>query len=236
MIVIPSIDLEAGRVVKRVRGVRGSGSTELGDPARWAERWVRAGARALHLIDLDGAEGSDGRSAEVARALLRTVPVPVAVGGGVRSTERIETWLGAGADRVLVATRFWSDRAWRGEIAGRFADRLTVCLDVDRGRLRLDGWRRDGPALPDAMEELTRLAIRSVLYTGIASEGTGEGGPVGEIAQLRGRFTGEIRAAGGIGGREDLERLAAAGADAAVLGHALVAGTLPESVLAEEFR
>ncbi len=236
MIVIPGIDLESGRVVKRVRGVRGSGATDLGDPAPWAERWVRAGARALHLVDLDGAEGSASASARAARSLLGSVPIPITVGGGVRSVEGIEGWLSAGADRVLVATRFWSDPAWREEVVGRFGGRLTVCLDVERGRLRLEGWTRDGPTLEEALDELDGLGVRSVLYTEVASEGTGRGAPEAEVARLRRRYAGELRAAGGIGGRDDLRRLAAAGADAAVVGHALVAGALPESVLAEEFR
>jgi phosphoribosylformimino-5-aminoimidazole carboxamide ribonucleotide (ProFAR) isomerase len=234
MIVVPSIDLERGRAVKRVRGVAGSGRTDLGDPEAWAERWLAAGCRGLHLVDLDAAEGV-GSNREVIGRIVDASKVPVVLGGGVRTTEEIATWVDRGVSRLLVSTRAWQDPEWRREIAPQFREHLTFCADVDGGRLRVDGWRSDGPTLEDGLHELARLGATSLLYTAIAPEGSGRGIPMEELRRVRTGFAGELRYAGGIGRRSDLEQLAGARVDVATVGHALISGELPGSVLPEEF-
>ncbi|MCI4324245.1 MAG: HisA/HisF-related TIM barrel protein [Thermoplasmata archaeon] len=234
MIVVPSIDIEGGRVVKRIRGVRGSGRSDLGDPLEWAERWRREGCRGLHVVDLDAAEGV-GSNRETIGRLLEASSVPVAIGGGFRTTEEIEVWVDRGTTRILLSTRAWLDAAWRREIVSKFGDRLTFCADVSTGRLRLDGWRSDGPTLDEALRELATLGAGSLLYTAIEPEGTGRGIPLGELEHVRSEFVGELRYAGGIGSRADLETLARTRVDVATVGHALISGELPGSVVHEEF-
>lgn len=234
MIIVPAIDIEAGRVVKRRQGRPGTGSRDLGPPGEWLGRWAGAGARRVHLVDLDAAAGRGTNRAVVAE-LLGQAPCPIQCGGGIRSFEDAEELLAAGADRVVVASRAWSDRTWLAEAAARFGDRLVVAVDVAHGRLRVQGWDREGPPLDEALALAQRARVRRILLTDVDREGSGEGPDLELLARVRAGFSGAIGVAGGVARRAELVALAGAGAEASILGRALYEGDLPRSIVAEEF-
>lgn len=235
MIVLPSVDIEGGRAVKRERGARGSGLTDLGDPLDVVRRWERAGARGLHVVDLDGAEGKGGNRAMVL-VILRNAKVPVQVGGGVREVGDLEELLEAGARRVLLSTRAWSDPAWLQDVAARYGPKVGLSFDVREGRLRLRGWSAPGPTVEEGLRLAKSSGVGFLLCTDIEREGRAQGMGREVLREVRSRFSGDLFAAGGVSTREELKGLASLGVDGVVVGRALYDGTLPDSVLQEDVR
>lgn len=226
MEVVPAIDLANGRAVFLERGTPGTESPVVGDPTEWARRWERAGAVRLHLIDLDRALGR-GDNSRTVRAILAETRLPVQVGGGLRTTEDVETLLtGSPRTRAIVGTRALREPAWLERLARRWPERLVVALDRDQRGLRVEGWREGvaGPVAP-RVEWANGLPLAGVLFTDIPREGRLEG-----VAPRRSRLVAMCRhpriAAGGVAGPEDLERLRRSGYDAAVVGKALYEGRL----------
>jgi phosphoribosylformimino-5-aminoimidazole carboxamide ribotide isomerase len=234
MIVIPAIDVEAGRVVTRVHGEPGTGLRELGRPSDWARTWTQAGARRLHVVDLDAA-GRSGTNRPIVLELARDSRVPLQAGGGIRSTEEAEEVLGLGTERVVVASRAWQDAEWRAEVVRRLGGRVAFSLDVNNGILRLRGWTIDGPTLHEALEMARGSGVRHLVLTDIAREGTGEGPDLGLVERIRREFPGELQVAGGVASRAELRRLASAGVAGVIVGRALYDGTLPREIVGEDF-
>jgi phosphoribosylformimino-5-aminoimidazole carboxamide ribotide isomerase len=232
VIVLPSIDIESGRGVKRERGLKGSGLADLGDPVALAARWKEAGARALHVVDLDGAEGTGGNRSMVLR-LLREAGLPVQVSGGVRTTHDLEELIGAGAWKVLLSTQAWTDPAWLKDVAGRFGAKVGLSLDVADGRVRIRGWKESGPAVPDALAIAADAGVGWVLYTDVAREGQVRGIDRDAVREMRRSFEGDLFVAGGIRAQDEIRALASLGVDGVVVGRALYDGTLTAEVLRE---
>ncbi len=230
MIVIPAIDLEDGRAVQRVRGVRGTGLEGLGTPAECLERWQAAGAARLHVVDLDAAERR-GSNRTLLAMLLGRARVPVQVGGGVRGAEDVAELLAAGADRVLLSTSVWEDPVWRREAVRRFGPKVGFALDVREERLTLRGWTREGPPLDDALGAARSAGVGWIVVTEVEREGSGRGVDPTRLGRLRRGFPGELTIAGGVRAPADLRTLEEAGVDGAIVGRALYEGSLPMSVL-----
>ena len=235
MIVLPSIDIEAGRGVKRVRGQRGSGLADLGDPLALAGRWRDAGARGLHVVDLDGAEGT-GSNRPVVLQVLREARLPVQVSGGVRSTADLEELLAAGAWRVLLSTRAWTDPAWLEEVAARFGAKVGLSFDVEGDRLLLRGWKDPGPTVAEALGIARGAGVGLLLFTDVPREGIAKGIGREVVRELRRSFPGDLYVAGGISSRAEIGGLASLGVDGVVVGRALYDGLLPPDVLREDVR
>ncbi|MDQ7820910.1 MAG: 1-(5-phosphoribosyl)-5-[(5-phosphoribosylamino)methylideneamino]imidazole-4-carboxamide isomerase [Armatimonadota bacterium] len=221
MIVIPAVDLRGGRAVRLVQGNPGR-ARDYGDPVEWARRWVDAGARWLHVVDLDGAlAGRPAHRDLVAR--LCGLGVAVQVGGGVRTVEDIAAALAAGASRVVVGTA-----ATRlGEALGRFGPAVAVALDARRRRVALSGWTEQTPLdVVDAARRLREQGAVRFVYTDIGRDGTLSGPNLEVLAELVTCAGVPVVAAGGIATEEDLEAVERAGAEAAIVGRALYDGRL----------
>ncbi|MDE1820522.1 MAG: 1-(5-phosphoribosyl)-5-[(5-phosphoribosylamino)methylideneamino] imidazole-4-carboxamide isomerase [Euryarchaeota archaeon] len=234
MIVLPSIDIEGGRAVKRERGERGTGLTDLGDPLELAQHWQRSGAKGLHVADLDGAEGS-GRNREVILRLIRASKTPVQVGGGVREIADLEELLHAGAWRALLSTRGWSDPEWLKGVSARFGPRVGLSFDVRAGRLLLRGWKEAGPTVEEGLRIAGEAGIGFLLFTDVAREGRSGGIDRTTVRELRDRYDGDLYVAGGVASVEEVRALASAGVDGVIVGRALYDGKVPLSALREEF-
>jgi phosphoribosylformimino-5-aminoimidazole carboxamide ribotide isomerase len=235
VIVLPSIDIESGRGVKREGGRQGTGLTDLGDPLALAARWKAAGARAVHVVDLDGAEGKGGNRSLVLR-MLREGAVPLQVSGGVRTSHDLEELVGAGAWKVLLSTQAWTDPAWLTEVAARFGAKVGLSLDVAEGRVRIRGWKEVGPTTEDALAISAKAGVGWLLYTDVAREGKVRGIDREAVREMRRRFEGDLFAAGGIRSEEEIRALASLGVDGVVVGRALYDGQLPSEVLREGWR
>ncbi len=226
---IPAVDLLDGRVVRLHRG-RYDRVTEFSDdPVAIAERLVAAGARRLHVIDLDAARSGERPAAHAAAiaAIARLPGVRVQAGGGVRAPADVHALLELGADRVIVGSLAAEDPAGVGRLAAS-TGRVMAAVDVRGGRVRTHGWERDSGLAAEALAaRLAAAGVRDVLVTGIERDGTGEGPDTALLERLRPLVPGELIAAGGVAEPRHLALAAAAGADAVVVGRAVLEGRLP---------
>jgi phosphoribosylformimino-5-aminoimidazole carboxamide ribotide isomerase len=211
--VIPAVDVLGDEAVRLHRGDYDTVVERAADPSALAARWVRAGARRIHLVDLDGA-----RTGRVRPELVRAVGglgVPVQASGGIRSLADARALLDAGADRVVVGTAAWPDPTPWLELGAA----LVLALDVRDGEVRSAGWTEGtGVAFADA---LVRAAGARVLVTAIDRDGT-LAGPDLELVRRAAASGSPVLAAGGVRSAGDVAALAEAGAEAAVVGRALL--------------
>ncbi len=237
MIVMPSLDLESGMVVKRVEGVRGTG-LRVGDPRAVAERLLEAGAEWVHVVDLDGAEQGRPVNHRVA-SLLLDMGFRVQYGGGIRSEEHARLLLDeVGVDRIVVGTLAFRAPRVVERIASEYGgDRVVAALDARHRVVLVEAWRRaTGLDITQALDHVASLGVGGVLSTSVEREGRLWGVDLEGLVWLRGRWPGLLEYAGGIASLDDIIALAEAGADAAIVGMALHAGLLDISEALEAAR
>lgn len=231
----PSIDVEGGVAVKRVRGVRGTG-LRLGDPSRLVEAVAALGFRWVHIVDLTAA--ATGRlqqpTLELVRLASREHGLRVQYGGGVRSLEAGEALCSAGAERLVVGTAWLERPGFPGALAGATGCQVLAAVEEDsQGRILSRGWERREPlTLTEALEALESTGAQGVLYTQTWREGTMQGPDVARVELVRAAVRGILAYAGGVSSPRDLEALQAVGVDVAVVGMALYTGGIPWGVAA----
>ena len=212
--VIPAVDVLGEGAVRLERGNYDSVVERAGEPVALARRWVAAGAQRIHLVDLDGARSGQVRP-ELVRAIAAT-GVPVQASGGIRSVADARALLDAGADRVVVGTAAWPDPTVWFELG----EALVLALDVRDGEVRTAGWTvGTGIRFEDA---LARANGSRMLVTAIDRDGT-LAGPDVDLVRQAVDAGGRVLAAGGIRSVEDVAGLADVGAEAAIVGRALLA-------------
>lgn len=226
---IPAVDLLGGRVVRLRQGSYARVTAFPDDPFELARRYAAAGAPWLHVVDLDAARTGERPPAH-ARVLEAIASIPglrLQVGGGLRDEAGIRAALAAGAGRVLVGTLAASDPDLVGGLAAE-TGRVAVALDCLDGRVRTHGWLEDSGAAPAAfVARLCAAGARDFLVTGIDRDGTGRGPDLELIGSVRAAVPGVLLAAGGVGRAGDIDAAVAAGADAVVVGRALLDGAIP---------
>lgn len=221
---IPSIDLQGGRIVQLVQGER------LALASDDIDGWIRrcAGWPKVQLIDLDAAKGQGSNDALVARICGQ---LPCRVGGGIRSSDRARAALALGATHVIVSSALFRNGEVDVPFASELADsvgseRVIAAVDSKGGRVVIHGWRTTLPLTPvDAIRSLEPF-VGGFLYTHVDTEGLLQGTDLAAIARIRGATTRDVIAAGGISTQEEIEHLDRIGVDA-VVGMALYTGRLP---------
>lgn len=240
MIAYAAIDLRGGRVVQLVGGRPEAERISLPDPDAVARQWIECGFAGLHVVDLDAALGSGTNDDEV-RAVLQAASaaggtVPVQVGGGVRTTERVRALLDAGAARVVVGTRAVEEPAWLEELAVLAPGRIVLAADVREGQVVVRGWTADAGISADTlMRRVAALPLAAVLVTDVSREGSMKGVDVAAFRDLADTCAQPLIASGGVADVLDLGRLERAGAAGAVLGMALYTGALDAREVAEKY-
>lgn len=229
--VIPAVDMEDGEVVQLVGGERGT-ATRYGDPVRAARRWVEAGARTLHIIDLDGAFEGERRNADAVARILDTVDVDVQLGGGIRRVGDARELLSRGVDRVILGTAAVENPEIVRTIAAEYPDRVMVSLDAKDGEVVVEGWQESTGLDPvTAATRYEELGAGAILFTDVEVEGQLGGVRTDIVEDLVDAISIPVVASGGVSSIEDLRALRGAGAAAVVVGTALYEGrfTLSEA-------
>lgn len=228
MMVIPAIDLRAGRVVRLVQGRAESETVFADDPGTVATRWAELGAPRLHVVDLDGAFAGVPKQTGLIREIVGSVATPVQVGGGLRTIEAIAAVLESGAGWAMPSTRAALDPRFLTEVCRRYRGRIIVAVDASGGQVAVDGWRRvlDRSAV-DLAREAARAGAAAILYTDIAQDGTQAGPNLESTAAVAQAAGIPVLASGGVGRLTDLNRLAAIpGVAGAIVGRALYTGAM----------
>jgi len=222
--VVPAVDVQDGQVVQLVGGERGTG-TEYGDPVEAAKRWVEAGARTLHLVDLDGAFEGERANADAIERVVDAVDVPVQMGGGIRTAADARALLDAGVDRVILGTAAVEDPDIVAEVSADYPEGVLVSLDAKGGEVVVSGWT-EGTGL-DPAEVAGRyadLGAAGILFTDVDVEGQLEGVRTDPVRRLVEATDVPIVASGGVATLDDVRALRETGAAAVVVGTALYEG------------
>jgi phosphoribosylformimino-5-aminoimidazole carboxamide ribotide isomerase len=212
MILLPAIDILGGKAVRLTRGSFEAEDQTVydTDPLAAARRWVSDGARALHVVDLEGARSGTPANYEQVRRIAREAGVPVQVGGGLRSVEAVRRAVDAGATRVVLGTAAYQDVDFIDAAVAEFGDRVVVSVDARDGRLASAGWTEQTEIpVRVVIQRMTDRGVRRFVYSSIEHDGM-LGGPdlegADEVAQA---VKGSFLYSGGVSSLEDLSALAA---------------------------
>ena len=231
MLLIPAIDLKDGKCVRLRQGRMDDETVFSDDPVAVAGRWVAAGARRLHLVDLNGAFAGRPVNAEVIHAIAEAYPeVPIQVGGGIRDEETIVAYLEAGVRYVIIGTKAVTQPHFVNDLCMEFPGHVIVGLDAKDGRAAVDGWsklsRHDAVELAQQFEQ---DGVVSIVYTDIGRDGMMSGVNVEATVRLAESVHIPVIASGGITSIDDVRALCAvadAGIIGAITGRAIYEGTL----------
>ena len=231
MLVIPAIDLKDGECVRLKQG-RMEESTVFGaDPVAMAGRWVDAGARRLHLVDLNGAFAGKPINGDAVRTIARAYPtLPIQIGGGIRSADIIEAYLSAGVSFVIIGTQAVKEPAFVSDMCRRFPNKIIVGIDAQDGKVATDGWAEVSDVLAtDLAIRFANDGVSAIVYTDIARDGMMQGVNVPATVALAKVGGIPVIASGGVTNMDDIRALkqqASHGILGAITGRAIYEGTL----------
>jgi phosphoribosylformimino-5-aminoimidazole carboxamide ribotide isomerase len=231
MLLIPAIDLKDGKCVRLRQGRMEDATIFSDDPVAVAKRWVDAGARRLHLVDLNGAfEGKPVNQAAI-EAICRAFPdLPIQIGGGIRDEETVEAYLAVGAQYVIIGTKAVSAPHFVQDLCLNFPGHIIVGLDAKEGRVAVDGWSKlSKHDVIDLARHFEDDGVSAIIYTDIGRDGMMSGVNVEATVRLAEAVQIPIIASGGITNLEDIRRLceaAESGITGAITGRAIYEGTL----------
>ena len=233
LILLPAVDVQGGQAVQLVQGVAGSEKV-FGDPLQAAQRWQDAGARWLHLVDLDAAFGR-GSNAEVLAGIVAAVDMEVEMSGGIRDDASLERALATGCRRVNIGTAALENPQWCEHIIAEHGDRIAIGLDVRGTRLAARGWTQEGGDLYETLDRLNAAGCVRYVVTDVASDGMLSGPNLELLADVCARTDAAVIASGGVSSIADLialGELVPSGVEGAIIGTALYVGnfTLAEAL------
>ena len=209
MILYPAIDIMDGQAVRLVEGVFEDATTYHSDPLDAARSWVDAGARFLHVVDLDGARSGEPKSLDHLRRIVQETGVPIQYGGGLRTVEAVREALRAGAERAIVGTAAFKDIDFLDDIVAAFGARIVVAVDTKDGMIATEGWTQT-TTLPvvDAIQRLTSRGVRSFVFTDVSRDGKLTGPDLEAVKHVADAVRGRFIYSGGIGSLDHLRALA----------------------------
>jgi phosphoribosylformimino-5-aminoimidazole carboxamide ribotide isomerase len=206
----PAIDMLGGKAVRLVKGDFDAKKVYDEDPLSAASGWVQAGARYLHVVDLDGARDGAPVNLVHLRAIAGELGVPVQFGGGLRSMRAASEAIEAGAERVILGTAAFTDPAFLEEALSEWPGRVLVSVDVRGGQVATAGWTETiDRTAEDVAERLWRQGATELIYTNVDRDGMLEGPDLEEVGRVADAVRGSFAYSGGIGALADLEGLVA---------------------------
>jgi phosphoribosylformimino-5-aminoimidazole carboxamide ribotide isomerase len=227
MIVFPAIDLLGGRCVRLVQGDYARETVFADDPVVMAKQWVEQGADRLHLVDLDGAKAGRPINGDVIRRIVKAVPVPCQLGGGIRTDADLAAVFDLGVRWAVLGTKALQDPAWVRTVAGKHPDRVVLGLDARNGYVATDGWLATSTTkATDLAKQVEAAPLASVVYTDIARDGMLSGPNFDALAEMRANTRVPVVASGGVTTLDQVRRLTAENTYACIVGRALYEGRL----------
>jgi phosphoribosylformimino-5-aminoimidazole carboxamide ribotide isomerase len=208
MILLPAIDILGGQAVRLAQGAFDSRTDYDADPLDAALRWVAAGARALHVVDLDGARSGQPANLEHVRRIAAAVDVPVQVGGGLRTLDAVRAAAEAGATRIVLGTAALRDVDLLDAAVAELGDRVVVSLDARDGKLAAEGWvEQTEIPLESVIAHLGARGVRRYVYSSIERDGMMAGPDLLGAARVAETVRGNFIYSGGVSSLDDLQAL-----------------------------
>jgi len=237
MLIIPAIDLKAGKVVRLAQGEFDKQKIYSRSALKVAKHWARCGAEFMHIVDLDGASCGKSKNLAILRAIIEKVGVPVEFGGGVRDLKTIKQLINLGAQRVVLGTKAATDLKFLKNVFELFGQKVIVSVDAKAGVVLTEGWRKSkGLKVLDFAKQLKAIGFQQLIYTDINRDGMLCGPNIAGIKQLLLKSGLRIVASGGVSSLADLialKKLEKKGVAGVIIGKALYEGkfTLEEALL-----
>ena len=232
MLLIPAIDLKDGHCVRLKQGDMDQSTTFGEDPAAMARKWVDAGARRLHLVDLNGAFAGKPKNYAAIQAILKEVgdDIPVQLGGGIRDLDTIEKYIDGGLRYVIIGTAAVKNPGFLKDACTAFGGHIIVGLDAKDGKVATDGWSKlTGHEVADLGKKFQDWGVESIIYTDIGRDGMLSGINIDATVKLAQALTIPVIASGGLGSMQDIELLCAVeseGVEGVICGRAIYSGDL----------
>jgi phosphoribosylformimino-5-aminoimidazole carboxamide ribotide isomerase len=224
-VVYPAIDIADGKCVRLLQGRFGTEQIYSDDPVQVALGFCRAGARWLHIVDLDGARTGTPANRELVLEAVKRAACPVQAGGGLRTLEDVEEILAAGGNRAVLGTVALEDRAALKRACARYGERIAVSLDARGGELTSHGWTvGTGVPVLEAISIFEEAGVAELIYTDVTRDGTMRGHDLAALLRVVQATTLPVIASGGVSSLEDLRavaRLHSLGVAGGIVGRAL---------------
>ena len=232
MLLIPAIDLKDGHCVRLIQGDMDQSTTFGEDPAAMAAKWLYAGARRLHLVDLNGAFAGQPKNLSAIKSILKEVDgeIPVQLGGGIRDLDTIERYIDLGIEYLIIGTAAVKNPGFLQDACSAFPGHIIVGLDAKDGKVATDGWSKlTGHEVIDLAKKFEDYGVEGVIYTDIGRDGMLSGVNIEATVKLAQALRIPVIASGGIATLTDVEALCAVeseGVAGAITGRAIYEGTL----------
>ncbi len=225
MIIFPAIDIRGGQCVRLKQGDFNQETVYSSNPSEMAKKWESDGAEFIHVVDLDGAKDGEGKNLSVIEEIVKSVNVPVQLGGGIRTMDYIDKLIKAGVSRVILGTAVIEKEGFAAQAVEKYGDKIAVSLDAKNGYVATKGWTHttDIKAI-DVAKDLEKIGVKTIIYTDIAKDGMLIGPNFDETGALNESVNIDIIASGGVGSVEDVKRLTEMNVYGAIIGKALYDG------------
>ena len=230
MIIYPAIDIRGGRCVRLTEGRFDAETVFADDPAEMALKWAGLGAEFLHLVDLDGALAGEGKNVPVIERILKSVNIPVQLGGGIRNLATIEKLLELGVSRLILGSAAVKNPELVKEACKKYPGHIAVGIDAKKGEVAIEGWGQgSGVAATELAKKMASFGVETIIYTDISRDGMLSGVNVEATAALARACGVPIIASGGVASLDDIRRVKAVegdGVQGCIIGKAIYTGAV----------
>ena len=227
MILFPAVDIKENQCVRLTQGDFNQKIVYSNKPVEMALKWEKAGAKYLHIVDLDGAESLSLINKKSIEEIISKITIPIQIGGGIRSKERVKQWLDLGVTRVILGTILVEEPDIFKEIASTYAENIAVSVDAIEGKAAIRGWKdvtnTDVLEITNLMEQ---FQVKTLIYTDILRDGMLKGPNFQMYQRLQEKTTLDIVASGGVSSLEDIKTLKEMNMYGAIIGKALYDGKI----------
>ena len=227
MLIFPAIDIIGGKAVRLYKGDYNQVTVYSERPWEIAEDFISKGAKAIHIVDLDGAREGSAVNMEVVRKIACFPDILTEIGGGIRNQDTVERYLDAGISRVILGTAALNDPVFLRRILALYGERVAVGVDLKDGKVAVKGWLeksdKDGLTF---LRELEDMGVKSVIVTDISKDGAMKGTNLGMYRSIGASTSLKVTASGGVSTLEDVRALKEIGVFGAIIGKAYYTGAI----------
>lgn len=234
MFVIPAIDLICGKVVRLTQGDFSKCKIYSEKPASVAKSFEEKGAKFLHIIDLEGAKEGKIKNLESIKKILKSVKIPIQVGGGIRNLKDAEKLLNIGVERIIVGTESLNQEFLQ-ELISRFGEKIVVSIDAEKEKLAVRGWEKiTSISIFEFAKKIEKMKVKRIIYTDIKKDGTLSGCNIEGIEKMVKSVCIPVIASGGISSLSDIKKLKKLNLEGIIIGKAIYEGKLSLEEAIEE--